>query len=165
MPLDRQLRKISYRGKTRSYYVADIGTPRFSDIDRYGVVWNGCYINYFEQGRHELGQKLGFDLEGVRAAGFYFPVARMDINFKSPIFPKDRIEVAVRVERGGIGDSEFLFEHLLLVEGKVRATAKVRQYLTSAATGELVYHIPDSIRGILQPMAEAFTPLPQEVTQ
>ena len=63
-----------------------IRTVRFSEVDALGVVWHGHYVDYFEEGRSELGNKFGLTYEDFLREGFKAPVVNLEIEYKQPLF-------------------------------------------------------------------------------
>lgn len=53
------------------------------ECDMNGHVNHAVYVNYFELGRLAFLRQVGFDYEGMNAAGHYVFVHRIDIRYKS----------------------------------------------------------------------------------
>jgi acyl-CoA thioester hydrolase len=49
---------------------------RFNETDPLGIVWHGCYISYFEDGREAFGREHGISYLDVQANGYTSPIVR-----------------------------------------------------------------------------------------
>ncbi len=84
--------------KSGKYIEARTGVKvRFSDVDAMGVVWHGHYLKFFEDGREALGEMFGLDYMDVYKNGYFIPIVRTNINYKSPIHFGDEVEVVTRM--------------------------------------------------------------------
>ena len=57
---------------------------QFFDLDPMNVVWHGNYIKYLEQARCEMLAKIGYTYDDMKADGFAYPIAKMDLKFIKP---------------------------------------------------------------------------------
>lgn len=69
---------------------------RFSEVDSMRIVWHGNYVKYFEDAREAFGEKYGFGYRDMVANGFYAPVVKMELEYKSPLAFGDEFDVEVR---------------------------------------------------------------------
>ena len=148
------LSKISFRGKEKNYVVVDLGFPRFSEVDFYQVVWNGHYVNYFETARLELCRSFDVELSKISEWGCYLPVHNYEVNVTRPVFLKDRMHVAARLD--GFSQGILDFSHLLLVDGRIRAHGKVKHVLVDSKTLEILSEPPELVRASFDRMSELF---------
>jgi len=85
---------------------------RSYECDSYGHVNNAVYLNYLEYARHEFLKHIGVDLPALRASGHALLVARIEIDYKRPAVPDDRLVVASRAIRrlrvGGVMEQRIL---------------------------------------------------------
>ena len=58
--------------------------PRYAETDKGGVVHHSVYPVWFEMGRTELLRANGVAYKDLEAAGVFFVVARLNINFRRP---------------------------------------------------------------------------------
>ncbi|NGM65715.1 acyl-CoA thioesterase [Sphingobacterium sp. SGR-19] len=58
---------------------------RFSEVDSLGIVWDGHYILYFEQGREAFGKTYGIDYMTVQKAGYTTPIVKSTCEHKLPL--------------------------------------------------------------------------------
>jgi acyl-CoA thioester hydrolase len=70
---------------------------RFYELDPYGHVNHGVYLNYFEVARIELLDAIGFGLPRLRALGFHLLVVEAHVQFRAPAVAGDRLEVHSRL--------------------------------------------------------------------
>lgn len=49
---------------------------RFNETDPMGIVWHGCYIAYFEDGREAFGREHNISYLDVQAHGFTTPIVK-----------------------------------------------------------------------------------------
>lgn len=68
-------------------------------VDLYGHVNNARYLEFLEEARWRLIEDL--DLEALAAQGRGFVAARIDINFRRPARPGDRLEIRSFLTRLG----------------------------------------------------------------
>jgi acyl-CoA thioester hydrolase len=86
-------------------------TVRFGDVDSAGHVNNAVYSTYLEQARLEL---FGF--------GAPFILARLAIDFRSPAFYGEEVEVLTRCAR--VGTRSIGLGHRVLADGRLIAEAE-----------------------------------------
>jgi len=98
-------------------------TVRSYECDSYGHVNNAVYLNYLELARHELLAAIGIDYAGIRAAGFGFVVARIDIRYRRPAVERDELTILSRATKrlrvGGIIAQRILKGAELVAEADV----------------------------------------------
>jgi acyl-CoA thioester hydrolase len=58
---------------------------QFDEVDSFKIVWHGCYIKYFEQGRNEWGRKFGFSYHDMMENGFMMPIIQLYIDHLYPL--------------------------------------------------------------------------------
>ena len=56
----------------------------YEDTDAAGVVYHANYLKFFERARTEYFRDRGLFVAELAAAGFVFPVVRMEVDFISP---------------------------------------------------------------------------------
>ena len=74
-----------------------IHTTRLSvrsyECDAYGHVNNANYLHYLEVARGEYLHAVGLDYLGLIAAGYGLYVVKVCIEYKSPAFSEDKLEI------------------------------------------------------------------------
>ena len=74
---------------------------RTYECDSYGHINNATFLNYCEVARVELLEKMGYDLAGLKKAGFLLVIVKIEMEYKRPAYANDELEVSVDwIERG-----------------------------------------------------------------
>jgi acyl-CoA thioester hydrolase len=94
-------------------------TVRFRDVDAKGHVNNAVYLTYIESARVAFLLHLGA-VNGLGDLGFI--VARIEIDFRSPLSFGEEVDVGVRASR--FGTKSFDLEYELRAGSRVVAQAK-----------------------------------------
>lgn len=71
----------------------------YEDTDAAGVVYHANYLKFFERARTEFLREQGLGVADLAAAGFVFPVIRMEVDFKAPARHDELLRVETRTER------------------------------------------------------------------
>jgi len=105
---------------------------RFNDCDPLGHVNNAVYLTYLEAARFSWWQTIAGTTRGPHG----FVVARVEIDYRRPAFPGDRLIVRLRVD--GISRSSFTvaYEILNTRTRETVAEGKSVQVAYDAATGK-----------------------------
>lgn len=59
-------------------------TIPFFDVDALHIVWHGHYVKYLEIARCALLDKLGYNYDAMRAAGYVWPIVTMQLKYVRP---------------------------------------------------------------------------------
>lgn len=73
----------------------------YEDTDAAGVVYHANYLKFFERARTEYFRERGLSVSGLAAAGFVFPVVRMEVDFAAPARHDDLLTVETVPARCG----------------------------------------------------------------
>ena len=65
----------------------------YEDTDAAGVVYHANYLKFFERARTEYFRERGLSVSELAAAGFVFPVVRMELDFRAPARHDDLLSV------------------------------------------------------------------------
>jgi len=95
---------------------------RYSEVDAMGYLHHSRYFQYFEMGRIELLRTRGHAYAEVEAEGFFFVVAKVECQFKSPARQDDLLHLTTRIERQTYVRIDHTYE--LKREATLLATAK-----------------------------------------
>lgn len=68
-------------------------TVRFEEVDSLGIVWNGRYSSYFEDGRKAFGDKYGLGYMDIYLSGLYAPVVKLHFDFHIPLTFFEEFEI------------------------------------------------------------------------
>jgi len=71
------------------------------ECDLLGVVNNAVYQHYLEHARHEFMHSAGLDFAKLHAEGIAPIVARVEIDYRSPLRSRDRFVVCINVHKEG----------------------------------------------------------------
>lgn len=104
---------------------------RFHELDAYGHVNHGVYLNYFEQARVELLDEIGFGLQVLEQRGVQLVVVEVTVRYLAPAELGDRL--VIETELVQMRRASGTWEQRLLRGDEVLATARVR----SAATNDV----------------------------
>ena len=72
---------------------------RFCELDPYGHVNHSVFIQYFETGRVDMLEEIGFRLDVFADRGYQFVVTRISTDFLRPVRAGDMVTVATEVLR------------------------------------------------------------------
>ena len=67
---------------------------RFPEVDSYGVVWHGHYVQYFEVARNALCAAFGLTPADALAHGYKVPITRVSMDLRRPARLDDRLVVS-----------------------------------------------------------------------
>ena len=121
---------------------------RFGDIDGAGHLNNAVYLTYIESARIEFARAAGLT-RGLADLGMI--VARVEIDFRSPVELGQLVDVGVRIAR--LGGKSFAMDHALYVGDRLVAEAKTVLVTYDYERGEAI-PLPDEWRTALSRAAE-----------
>lgn len=117
----------------------------FYDLDPMNVVWHGNYIKYTEIARCKLLEKIGYSYREIKADGYVYPVAKMDMKFiKSATLGQKLVVKAILEE----------FEPSLRIKyiikdaetGEVIFKASTMQICVEITSKRSVYEAPEKLK-------------------
>lgn len=123
---------------------------RFYELDPYGHVNHGVYLNYFEVARIAALDRLGVGLARLRELGYHLVVVEAHVRFRVPAVAGDRLTVTSEVAE--LRRASTTWHQRLLRGEELLATNTVRAAVTDL-TGRPTTPPPallDALRG-LQP--------------
>jgi acyl-CoA thioester hydrolase len=115
-------------------------TTRFNDLDGMGHVNNAVYLTYVEEARIAFLHPFGATYDDMI-------LARMEIDYRSPLKDGEDVEVGVRCTK--VGRSSFDLEYELRAGGRLVAEARSVQVAYSYERAASV-PIPDAWRATLE---------------
>ena len=122
------------------------GELRYGDVDAMNHVNNAVHVTFLEFARVRLWrERLGF---AGTAREIPFIVARVAVDYRSPIGLEDRVVIGVGVT--AIGRTSFTFRYRIEASGRVAAEAETVQVYYDYSSGA-----PVAIPGELREMLEA----------
>lgn len=145
---------ITFQRRTEKYFVVEYGRPRFNELDSYGILWNGHFVNYFENARQMLGRHTRLDTVLLEEYGFQIPIHSYHVKMRKAVEANDDIRVAVRPLhfKGGLVE----FQELLLVGDEVRATGTVIHAVLDKVERRIVFPFPEIVFQIVNRVFEPF---------
>jgi acyl-CoA thioester hydrolase len=120
---------------------------RFYELDPYNHLNHSAYVQYFEVGRVELLEALGFGLADLQARGQHLVVAEIHTRFISPARAHDELVVETWVHR--LRRASTTWEQRLRRDGAVLATQTVTAAMTDP--GGTPTRFPVELTEALQP--------------
>jgi acyl-CoA thioester hydrolase len=82
----------------------------YHDTDAGGVVYYANYLKYLEEARTEFLEERGVFIKKLTQEGTLFVVARQEIDYKSPAFYGDVLDVVARIANIGAAKLEYAQE-------------------------------------------------------
>ncbi len=76
--------------------VYEVKVP-FEDLDPLNIVWHGNYMRYLEQARCHLFSQLKYTYMDMKADGYAYPIAKMNVKYIKPATFEDELLVKVDV--------------------------------------------------------------------
>jgi acyl-CoA thioester hydrolase len=103
---------------------------RFRDVDAFGHVNNAVFLSYVEQARvRYLSEALGRPITLTDISQLPLILAHLAIDYRSPIFFGEQVDVATRVD--WIGRTSFGMAHRLTAGADAHVVAEVDSVLVS----------------------------------
>ncbi|MDX1620360.1 MAG: thioesterase family protein, partial [Nitriliruptorales bacterium] len=118
---------------------------RFHELDPYGHVNHGVYLNYFETARTELLDDLGYGLDVLQDRGLAIVVVEANIRFRAPAEAGDVLTVDTRVTE--VRRASSWWHQRLTRDGTVLADLDVRAAMTTL--DGRVTAAPDDLRATI----------------
>ncbi len=147
--------EITFRRIKERYFVVHYGPPRFNELDSYAIMWNGHFVNYFENARQQLGKMTGLNSRLLEESGFQIPIYGYNVKLRKPVEANDEMRVAVRPLHFKNGLIEF--EHFMLVGEEVRAIGNTTHAVIDIKTRSIAYPMPDLVFEIVNRVFLPFT--------
>ncbi len=119
---------------------------RFSETDAMGVVWHGNYVKFFEDGREAFGKQHGIPYLTVAAQGYFVPVVKLEVDYKSSVFYGARLRVVTRYIPSKAAKVVFEYTILNAGNGEIVATGKTVQVFIDQEKRELQLIAPEFYR-------------------
>ncbi len=95
----------------------------YHDTDCGGVVYYANYLKYLEEARSEYFEERGLIIKDMLKDGIGFVVARQEIDYKSPSFYGDTLEVKTRITDATLTRVNFEYD-IVKDSGALVASAK-----------------------------------------
>ena len=121
----------------------------YEDTDAGGVVYHSNYLNFMERARTEWLRALGFEQPQLRAdLGVIIVVHSMQVEFKSPAYFNDMLDIHCKLTKIGHGSIEM--EQVIMRGQHLLIKAQVKLAFVNAETFKPL-GIPAVIKAAMQP--------------
>ena len=121
---------------------------RFPEVDSYGVVWHGHYVQYFEVARDALCAAFGLTPADALAHGYKVPITVVEMHLKRPAKLDDRLEVSAVLAPSETARLAMAYEVRRLPERTLLATGTTEQVILNAE-GELLLTLPAPVKTLV----------------
>jgi len=122
---------------------------RFPEVDSYGVVWHGHYVQYLEVARNALCAAFGLTPGDALAHGYKVPITKVSLDLKRPARLDDRLVVSARLAPPETAKLAMSYEIRRAATGELLATGLTEQVLLNPA-GELLLTFPTAVRTLVE---------------
>lgn len=128
-------------------------TVPFQDADPSGAAWHGNYFRYFDAARVALLERLGYGYRAMADSGYVWPIVDTRVRYLASVGYGETLEVAAALEE---------WEYRLRIayevfngDGRRVTEGYTVQVPVAAATGEMVFGLPEPMRQRLQQRIQA----------
>ena len=118
---------------------------RYSETDKFGVVYFGRYFTYFEVARAEMFRSRGKSYRELEESGMFFVVAEACCKYVKPAHYDDLLRIETSIER--IGSKSIVFRHQIYRDSEL--IAEGREVLVSVDKSGKPVPIPSEIYRLL----------------
>ncbi len=132
-----------------SHAVTSAFSVRSYEVDSYAHLNNGVYLSWFEQGRLDYLQSLGFSYDGLKERGAGIVVRRVEVDFLSPLHTGDTTQMTTRIKKMG-GTSVHFVQTLVTQDENPTPVAKATTVMVFA-NDQGACPIPDDFRQAVGP--------------
>jgi acyl-CoA thioester hydrolase len=121
---------------------------RFPEVDSYGVVWHGHYVQYFEVARNALCAAFGLTPADALAHGYKVPITKVAMDLKRPARLDDRLAVTVRLTPPETAKLTMSYEIRRAQTGALLASGVTEQVILDP-TGQLLLTFPAPVKTLV----------------
>ncbi len=121
---------------------------RFPEVDSYGVVWHGHYVQYLEVARNALCAAFGLTPADALAHGWKVPITKVALDLKRPARLDDVLAVSARLVPPETAKLAMDYEIRRAANGELLATGRTEQVLLSPS-GELMLTFPAPVKTLV----------------
>jgi acyl-CoA thioester hydrolase len=121
---------------------------RFPEVDSYGVVWHGHYVQYLEVARNALCAAFGLTPGDALAHGYKVPITKVSLDLKRPARLDDRLVVTARLAPPESAKIAMTYEIRRDGSGELLATGATEQVVLDPS-GELLLTFPAPVRALV----------------
>jgi acyl-CoA thioester hydrolase len=121
---------------------------RFPEVDSYGVVWHGHYVQYFEVARNALCAAFGLTPADALAHGYKVPITKVSMDLKRPARLDDRLAVTTRLAPPEIAKLAMSYEIRRETTGELLASGATEQVILDPS-GQLLLTFPAPVKTLV----------------
>ena len=132
---------------------------RFSEVDAYGIVWHGRFVDWLEVARNHYAGNFGYDLMGELGRGYRAPMLELRLDFRQAVHFGDTVEIEIRTALDPRRVFAFDYRLRRSGDGALLARARTVQVL-QGADGGLLLGWPETIHRLLAAMHDLEASLP-----
>jgi acyl-CoA thioester hydrolase len=121
---------------------------RFPEVDSYGVVWHGHYVQYFEVARNALCAAFGLTPADALAHGYKVPITRVSMDLKRPARLDDRLSVTALLASPETAKLSMAYEIRREATGDLLASGATEQVILDPA-GQLLLTFPAPVKTLV----------------
>jgi acyl-CoA thioester hydrolase len=121
---------------------------RFPEVDSYGVVWHGHYVQYFEVARNALCAAFGLTPADALAHGYKVPITKVSMDLKRPARLDDRLAVTTRLAPPEIAKLAMSYEIRRETTGELLASGATEQVILDPS-GQLLITFPAPVKTLV----------------
>ena len=124
---------------------------RFREVDSYGVVWHGHYLDWMETARHTYAAAFGLDITDFHRRGYRFPMLECRLDYRAAAALGDTIAIDVRLGEEPRRAVAFDYALSRAADGRLLARARTVQ-VVQGEDGGLLLGWPAELEAILGAM-------------
>lgn len=121
---------------------------RFPEVDAYGVVWHGHYVQYFEVARNALCAAFGLTPADALRHGYKVPITRVTMDLKRPARLDDRLVVSARLAEPETAKLTMAYE-IRRAEAPELLAAGATEQVVLDPTGQLLLTFPAPVKTLV----------------
>lgn len=122
---------------------------RFPEVDSYGVVWHGHYVQYLEVARNALCTAGGLSPAATLAAGYKAPITKVSLDLKRSARLEEKLEVSCLLVPPRVARLEMDYEIRRASDRALLGTGHTEQVIL-APSGELLLTLPKPVKELVE---------------
>jgi acyl-CoA thioester hydrolase len=122
---------------------------RFPEVDSYGVVWHGHYVQYFEVARNGLCAAFGLTPADALRHGYKVPITKVTMDLKRPARLDDRVVVTARLAPPETAKLAMAYEIRRAGTDELLASGGTEQVVLDPS-GQLLLSFPAAVKTLVE---------------
>lgn len=135
---------------------------RYAETDQMGRAHHRHYLVWCELGRTALMREEGISYAALEKEGVLLPVARIELEYRAPVFYDELVRIHTRVER--VRSRSVVFSYRLTRDADETTVARARITLASADRQGRPRRLPDEVRDALDRLVRSGDPSAKEAS-